>query len=154
MDIPAFSDQPGSQADPPGGVRSSDEARLYGQGLAFPPQVTAAGQLAWSSGPQNVRECLQILLLTQPGERLRSPDFGAGLDEFLFEPNTVSTHTQLESRIRQAIERWEPRVSLQAVEASADPDDPQAAVVALTYRLIATGSSERVQLQVPLGGGR
>ena len=43
---------------------------LFGQGLGFPPRIGADGRLVWSSGEDNVRESIQIILLTEPGERL------------------------------------------------------------------------------------
>ena len=87
-----------------------DAARLYGQGMGFPPRVGPDGRIAWSSGEDNIRESLRILLMTEPGERLRLPTFGAGLGRFLFEPNTVATHALIAERIRDAIVRHEPRV--------------------------------------------
>jgi phage baseplate assembly protein W len=129
-----------------------DAARLYGQGMGFPPRVGPDGRIAWSAGEDNVRESIRIILMTEPGERLRLPQFGAGLGRFLFEPNTVATHAQIAERIRDALVRWEPRVRVQDVQVMADRDDPQAAIATLTYRLVATQALERVSLAVSVGG--
>ncbi|MDP2006156.1 MAG: GPW/gp25 family protein [Rubrivivax sp.] len=130
-----------------------DAARLYGKGLAFPPRVDAAGRVAWSEGEDNIREAMRIILMTEPGERLRLPAFGAGLGRFLFEPNNVATHTLIRERIREALQRWEPRIQLEGVEVRADDIDPQAALATLTYRLVATQQVERVSLSVAVGSG-
>ena len=57
---------------------------IYGQGMSFPPRLGADGRMAWSSGPDNIREAIMLILLTQPGERLMLPDFGGRLRSFLF----------------------------------------------------------------------
>ena len=123
-------------------------SQLYGQGMAFPPRVLPDGSIAWSSGEDNVREAIRIVLMTEPGERLYLPTFGAGLGRFLFEPNTASTHTLIAERIGRALRAWEPRVKVESIEVTADPDDPQAAIATLTYRLVATQAQERVSLSV------
>ena len=126
---------------------------LYGQGMAFPPRVLQGGSIAWSSGEDNIREAIRIVLMTEPGERLYLPTFGAGLGRFLFEPNIASTHTLIAERIHSALVSWEPRVRVEAVDVVADPNDPQAAIATLTYRLVATQAQERVSLAVSVAGG-
>ncbi len=131
-----------------------DASRLYGQGMAFPPRVQPDGSIAWSSGEGNVREAIRIVLMTEPGERLYLPSFGAGLGRFLFEPNTAGTHTLIAERIQGALQAWEPRVRVESVDVVADPADPQAAIATLSYRLVATQAQERVSLSVSVAGTR
>jgi len=126
-------------------------AAVYGQGMAFPPRVGPDGHIAWSEGEANVREAIRVVLMTEPGERLRLPAFGAGLGRFLFEPNILATHTLMRQRITDALKQWEPRIQLQAVEVQADAVDPQAAIATITYRLVATQALERVSLAVSVG---
>ena len=123
-------------------------AQLYGQGMAFPPRVLPGGGIAWSSGEDNIREAIRLVLMTEPGERLYLPTFGAGLGRFLIEPNTASTHTQIAERSQSALKTWEPRVKVESGEVAVDPSDPQAAIATLTYRLVATQAQERVSLSV------
>jgi phage baseplate assembly protein W len=130
-----------------------DAARLYGQGMAFPPRVQPDGSIAWSRGEDNIRESMRIVLMTEPGERLRLAQFGAGLGRFLFEPNTVTTHTLIAERIRDALARWEARIHVEEVDVAADRDDPHAAIAIITYRLVATQAPERVSLSVSVAGG-
>ncbi|MCW7541373.1 GPW/gp25 family protein [Aquabacterium sp. A7-Y] len=129
-----------------------DAARLYGRGMGFPPRVGLDGRIVWSSGEDNIRESIRIILMTEPSERLRLPQFGAGLGRFLFEPNTAATHALIAERIRDALARFEPRVRVQAVDVTADQEDPHAAMATLTYRLVATQALERVSLAVSVGG--
>ena len=125
-----------------------DSARVYGRGMAFPPRVGADGRIAWSEGEPNVREAIRIVLSTEPGERLRLPAFGAGLRRFLFEPNTLATHTLIRQTIAEALKRWEPRIQVEAVEVQVDEADAESALATITYRLVATQVQERVSLRV------
>jgi phage baseplate assembly protein W len=125
--------------------------RLLGRGISFPPRVGADGRIAWSDGEQNIREAIQVVLKTELNERVRLPEFGAGLGRFLFEPNTTSTRHVLQDRITRALVAWEPRITVEHVEVEEDPADPEAAVATIEYRLVATQARERVTLSVPLG---
>jgi uncharacterized protein len=130
-----------------------DPGQLFGRGIGFPPRVGADGRIAWSEGEANVRESIRIILLTEMRERLRLPQFGGGLGRFLFEPNTVTTRQRIQDRIVRALAEWEPRVQVEAVAVDPDPTDPQAALVTISYRLVATQTRERVSLSVALGAG-
>jgi phage baseplate assembly protein W len=129
----------------------SDVGRILGRSMAFPPRVGADGRVAFSEGDTNIRESIEIVLRTAPGERLRMPDFGAGLERFLFEPNTTATRKQIQDRIARALRDWEPRVSVQEITVTEDPGDRQAAIATVIYRLVATQLTERVSLTVGLG---
>ena len=131
---------------------SLDNDRLFGQGIAFPPRIGADGRLAWSAGAQNVRESIEIILLTEPKERLMLPEFGGGLASFLYEPNITATHRLIEERIRQSLKRWDGRVKLEDVQVRAEPAHPESAVATLRYQLVATGQSDTLTLTVPLSG--
>ena len=129
-----------------------DPGKIFGRGLGFPPRVGPDGRVAWSEGEANVRDCLRILLLTEPRERMRLPDFGGGLTRFLFEPNTPATHQRIQETIEDNIIRWEPRVQIDTVTVEADPEDAQGAVATIAYRLVATQTLERVTLALTLKG--
>jgi phage baseplate assembly protein W len=125
---------------------------VLGRGIAFPPRIGADGRWAWSEGEPNIREAIQVIVLTEPGERLQLPDFGGGLGALLFEPNTTTARHQLGERIRGAIADWEPRVTVQSVAVDPDPADPEAAVATVTYQLVATQAVASVALPVELRG--
>jgi phage baseplate assembly protein W len=123
---------------------------IFGQGISFPPRVGADGRFVWSDGEGNIRECITVVLKTEPGERVGVPDFGAGLGRFLFEPNTPATHARVRDAIQRALARWERRIQVEAVEVGVDAGDAGAALATVTYRLVATSARERISLNVPL----
>ena len=118
----------------------------FGRGLSFPLRVGTDGRLATSSDEANVRESLQLILLTEPGERVMREDFGCGLKRFLFEPNNATTRALIQERVANAVARWEPRVRVDAVSVDADPDEPTAIVVVLHFRLVATNTPGQLGL--------
>ncbi|KAF0956733.1 MULTISPECIES: GPW/gp25 family protein [Rhodococcus] len=103
-----------------------------GRGVAFPvrPDVVR-GALAYRAGAEKVREAIELILRTEPGERVMRPRFGCGLRQFLMEPNTVATRARLERTVAAALATHEPRISLAAVTATPG-EDP--ALVHLTIR--------------------
>lgn len=123
-----------------------DLGQLFGRGIAFPPRIGADGHVAYSEGPMNVREAIHIILMTNFNERVRLPNFGGNLTPYLFQPNTVTTRFQLQDRIVKALTQYEPRITIESVEVVADPSDAQAALITITYKLIATQARERVSV--------
>jgi phage baseplate assembly protein W len=127
-----------------------DAGTLLGRGISFPPRVGADGRIAWSAGEDNIRDAIRIILGTERNERLRLPEFGAGLRRFLFEPNTVATRQRLEDGILRALAAWEPRISVQSVDVDEDPDDAESTIATIEYKLVATQVSERITVAVAL----
>jgi phage baseplate assembly protein W len=128
----------------------TDTGAVFGRGISFPPRVGPDGRVAWSAGPENIREAIRVVLLTEPGERLQLPEFGGGARGFLFEPNTPATRRLIRERIEEAVRAWEPRVRLESLTVEEDPEDARAAVATLRYRLVADRSSEQVRVRVQL----
>ena len=129
-----------------------DAGRIYGRGVAFPPRVGPDGHIEWSEGEVNIRQAIEVILKTEERERLNLPAFGAGLRRFLFEPNTVGTHHQIAERIRRALQLWEPRITVSAIEVEDDADDPQSAIATIRYQLVATRASGDVTVRVAMAG--
>ncbi len=125
-------------------------ADLYGKSLGFPPRVGENGQMVWSVGELNVRESIAIILQTRPGERVLLPEFGCGLDRFLFEPNDIATLRLIQEEIKRALTRWEPRIKLDDVRVETRPSEPRAVDITIYYTLIATQARERVNLALAL----
>jgi uncharacterized protein len=125
-----------------------DAGQIFGRGISFPFRIGLDGRVAWSEGEINVRESIQVILLTGLNERVRLPAFGGNLSIYLFEPNTVSTRHSMQDRITKALEQWEPRILVQEVDVEPDPSDAQAAIATIMYKLVATQSLERVSLNV------
>lgn len=127
-------------------------SKLYGRGIAFPPRIGSNGRWAWSQGEDNIRESIQVILLTEVGERVMLDAFGGDLRRFLFEPNTTATRRMIETRVSEALRLWEPRIRVGSVRADPDPGDEQQVIVTIEYKLVATQASEQLSLSLNLGG--
>jgi len=106
--------------------------------------------MQWSSGELNVRESICIILRTRPGERIMRPDFGCGLDRYLFEPNSIATLRLIQEEVKLSIQRWEPRVTLNDIVVAVNPTDARAVDITIYYTLVATQTPERLNMTVAL----
>ena len=93
---------------------------FLGRGWKFPVGVNpVTGRIAMSEYEQDIRESIRIILATAPGERLMRPDFGCGIHELVFSAINRITLGQFESRVREAITKFEARVEIVKLEISA-----------------------------------
>src|SRR4051794_30169112 len=102
-----------------------------GTGLRFPVRpdpVTKA--LPRVTGMDRIRQSIEQILDTEPGERIMLPDFGCGLRRYLMEPNTLTTRTAIGKDIESALNRWEPRILLTGVEVTPG-EEPELAWIAI-----------------------
>ena len=72
----------------------------------FPFQFDERGRTAVTSDADHVRDMLEQLLFTSPGERVNRPDFGSGLLELVFAPNSPELASALQFTTQGAIQRW------------------------------------------------
>lgn len=129
-----------------------DEGQIFGCGVAFPPHLDSTGQWAMSVGAQNVRESIQVLLLTRLSERLMYPTYGSSLRKYLFAPNNAATRKSIQDAITNAINQWEPRITIDSVSVDQDPSDNQAAIATIQYRLVANQLPNQITLTLQLQG--
>ena len=116
------------------------------------PVPDESGQMDFPPPEDSVRQMIQVILRTRPGEQLQRPDFGAGLDRFLHEPNTVETRRKIQDLVATALVRWEPRLLLDRVDVDDVPDRPAHVRVEIAYRMRRTGAAQRVGLTMEVGG--
>lgn len=84
---------------------------FLGVGWKFPVEVDeATGRIKTSSFEEDIKEAIQIIIMTSKGERLMRPNFGCDMREQLFEGMDYATISQMESEIKVALTSWEPRI--------------------------------------------
>ena len=69
-----------------------------------------------------VRSSIDNILRTNPGERVMLPTFALGLRNLLFEPINNRLLNRLSDAVKQAIELWDDRVSIEGISFKVDPD--------------------------------
>jgi phage baseplate assembly protein W len=109
------------------------------------------GRIAYPTLEGSVRDSIKIILSTRPGEQLMRPLFGAGLQNFLGESNTITTRRRIHDAITDSLEKWEPRVLLDRVDVLEVPDFPSRVHIDLVYRIRRTGLVQRLGLTMDLG---
>ena len=92
---------------------------FLGRGWKFPVAVNpTTGRIAMSEYEEDIKESIRIILATAPGERVMRPDFGCGIHDLVFSAISSITVGLFESRVREAITKWEPRVDILKLEIS------------------------------------
>ena len=56
--------------------------------------------------PDHVRDMIEQLLMTDPGERVNRPEFGSGLRQLVFAPNSPELAAALQFTIQAALQQW------------------------------------------------
>ncbi len=109
------------------------------------------GQLAYPTLEQSVRDSIRIILMTSPGEQLMRPRYGAGLQNFLDEGNTVALRAQIQTTILQSLQNYENRITLDAVDVDPVPNAPAQVQVQIHYRLLRTNTPQQIGVTMQVG---
>ena len=118
-------------------------ADILGSGIAFPLQVDRRGGLALARDETDIDQAIELILGTAPGERPMRPEFGCGVHDFVFDTIDAGTVARMETEIRGALDRWEPRVEVLTVEMSMERTTQggvldEVVVIDIQYKLRAT----------------
>ena len=130
-----------------------DPRREYvGQGLTFPLNVNSRGHLALTTGTDNIEQSIQVILETMPGERVMRPDYGCDIYRLIFAPNDDTTAGLAIHYVRQALERWEPRIQVLRVDTERSLETPDQLDILIEYRILATQQVQVLPFSINLAG--
>ena len=73
---------------------------------AFPFQFDMRGRTATTDDATHIRDMVEQLLFTAPGERVNNPDFGSGLLQMVFAPNSTELAAALQFTTQAAVQRY------------------------------------------------
>lgn len=88
----------------------------------------------------DVREAVRIILSTSKGERVMRPDFGCGIHDYVFEAVNTSILGLIESSVREALLRWEPRIEIIDVKTLTDRISEGQLLISIDYKVRTTNS--------------
>ena len=111
---------------------------MLGSGLAFPLSVDHRGAVAMAHGEDDVEQALTIILGTAPGERPMRPEFGCEVHDFVFDSIDAAMVGRVDSAVRAALDRWEPRIEVVGVDFDLDRAGEGVLEVTIVYRIRAT----------------
>ena len=115
-------------------------------------QIGPSGRVQMVEAEASVRQAILLLISTSPGERVMRPDYGCSLRHLVFSPNDDTTAGLAIHYVRQALERWEPRIEIMKLDAGRDEQSAERLTVVLEYRVKATRRTERTAFSISLTG--
>jgi uncharacterized protein len=74
--------------------------------INYPFYIDGRGRVAQATNEQHLRQLIEQVLFTAPGERVNRPDFGSNIQQLLFAPNNDELATATEFLVRGALEQW------------------------------------------------
>ena len=74
--------------------------------LSFPIHFDNNGRTAETDNDQHIRDLIRQVLFTSPGERVNRPDFGCGLLQLVFEPNSDELAITTQFLVKGALQQW------------------------------------------------
>ncbi len=74
--------------------------------ITFPYQFDNKGNTAETDNDRHLRDLIEQVLFTAPGERVNRPDFGSGLLQLVFEPNSSELALTTQFLVQGALQQW------------------------------------------------
>jgi phage baseplate assembly protein W len=112
--------------------------------------VSPTGGIEMVTDQASVRQAILLLLATVPGERVMRSDYGCELHRLIFSPNDHTTAGLAIHYVRQALDRWEPRIQILHLDAEPNKLDPGRLDILLEYRLRATQRTDQIAFAIDL----
>jgi hypothetical protein len=122
----------------------AEKNTFLGRGWAFPVTfLRDSNQVSLVENEEDIRQSLIILLNTTIGERVLRPEYGANMEDLLFEALNVTTATMITNRIKRAILFHEPRVKVEEVDMRPDFQEGRIEVL-IRYFIISTNNRQNL----------
>jgi len=113
--------------------------------LSFPLRIGARGA-ATSGRRDHVRQQIEQVLFTDPGERVYRPEFGAGIRALIFEPNGSVLADILRKRLTDSLaDALQGEVDPKTLQVDVHPEEEKLFVV-ISYALATVGQSESYEI--------
>ncbi len=103
-------------------------ARIQKFGIKFPINVVSEDKTLFDLNNDRIEMInsqIMHLIFTPKGQRLRKPEFGTRLIQFIFNPNDLDTFGDVVSEIKETVKMWIPDCTIQDVEVAASDDGLQ-----------------------------
>ena len=74
--------------------------------IDYPLHFDGRGRTALTDESDHIRDMIEQLIFTNPGERVNRPDFGSGLLQLVFGPNSPELAATVQFTLQAALQRW------------------------------------------------
>jgi phage baseplate assembly protein W len=116
--------------------------------IDFPFHFDGRGRVAVTDYDEHVRDMIEQLLFTNPGERVNRPDFGSGLLQMVFAPNSPELAAALQFTIQASLQRWLGDViELQALEVT---NEDSTLRILIQYVIRVSNAPQTAQFTLPV----
>jgi len=133
-------------------MSSDNQKTILGTGLAFPIQTNPRGEIQLVSSDLDITQSIQIILGTHPGERVMRPTFGCRVHEMMFEPRDATTMSLIKKYVDEALQLWEPRIQVFAINTQSSDEQDGAIFVEIEYQVKATHDTRSIVYPFFLAG--
>ena len=118
--------------------------------LDYPYHFDGRGRTAGTTDADHIRDLIEQVLLTSPGERVMRPDFGAGLLRQVFEPNSSALAATTQFLVQSGLQQH--LANLIAVSGVTVENVDSTLLVTVNYVVLADGSVQQTSIRLPGGG--
>ncbi|TCV94664.1 hypothetical protein EC912_103149 [Luteibacter rhizovicinus] len=105
--------------------------------LAYPYRFDHRGYTAEATDDTHLRDLIEQVLFTSPGERVMLPDFGCGVMQMVFAPNSFELASATQVLIQSGLQRWLGHL-LTVSNVSVEADDATL-TISVTYQGLTSG---------------
>jgi phage baseplate assembly protein W len=74
--------------------------------IDYPYHIDASGRTACTNSDDHIRDLIEAVLFTAPGERVNRPTFGSGLMQLVFAPSGGDMATATQLLVQSALQQW------------------------------------------------
>jgi phage baseplate assembly protein W len=135
-----------------GPILTTANGTVFRSPICWPlmPVPDEEGRMAFPDLEMSIRQRIESVLRTSPGEQLMRPEFGAGLELLIHQPNTTEVRARTQESVMQHLRAYEPRIMIDSVHV-APGEDPRELIVSVGYRIRSTGVAGQISARVPVG---
>jgi phage baseplate assembly protein W len=116
--------------------------------IDFPYHFDSRGRTALTDRDDHMRDMIEQLIFTDPGERVNRPDFGSGLLQLVFGPNSPELAATVQFTLQAALQRWLGDV-VQVTELEVTSEDSTLRI-AITYIVLEDGQTRTAVFSRPV----
>lgn len=114
----------------------------------FPLQFDTRGRTATAADDSHIRDLIEQILFTSPGERVNRPTFGSGLLQLVFAPNSDALAAAMQMTVQGSLQQWlGDLIVVESVEV-----ENQESTLRVTVRYVIRRSQQRQVAEFSRGG--
>jgi phage baseplate assembly protein W len=116
--------------------------------IDFPYRFDARGRTAETDRDEHIRDLIEAVLFTSPGERVNRPTFGSGLMQQVFAPNNDTVAAAMQFVVRGALQQWLGDL-IEIADVQVESED---AAISVTVQYVVRRTQEQRVAQFTRGG--